>query len=168
MNPVYIPAIQTILANDMCLGIIGGKPKHSVFFVGFQGKCTENNSRRMVQCCVLIFALILETDVITRMLSASGSGEGVPLVQEVYIPHHTPCHTSYPSCHTHPTVSPITTPTPQHSTYAPCSSACWDAHTPAQVHGEIYTPGCAVNRMTGRCKNITLLQNSFAGGNNID
>ena len=38
LNPVYTPAIQTILANDMCLGIIGGKPKHSVFFVGFQGK----------------------------------------------------------------------------------------------------------------------------------
>ncbi len=38
LNPVYIPAIQTILAHDMCLGIIGGRPKHSVFFIGWQGE----------------------------------------------------------------------------------------------------------------------------------
>ena len=69
LNPVYTPAIQTILANDMCLGIIGGKPKHSVFFVGFQGKCAENNSRRMVKCCVLQFALIIETDVIMTLIN---------------------------------------------------------------------------------------------------
>ena len=46
LNPVYTPAIQTILANDMCLGIIGGKPKHSVFFVGFQGKSASSATNK--------------------------------------------------------------------------------------------------------------------------
>ena len=149
LNPVYIPAIQTILANDMCLGIIGGKPKHSVFFVGFQGKCTENNSRRMIQCSVLLFPLILETDGITRMHSTSGSGEFVPLVQECISPITPPAipPLSYPSCHTHPAVmhtpscQPHHDPPPiTHSTHAPCSSACWDTHTPTQVHTDIHPP----------------------------
>lgn len=29
--------MQSLLTLDHCVGIIGGKPKHSVYFVGFQG-----------------------------------------------------------------------------------------------------------------------------------
>ena len=32
----FLPPIQSLLALDHCVGIIGGKPKHSVYFVGFQ------------------------------------------------------------------------------------------------------------------------------------
>ena len=32
---LYLP-MQSLLALDHCVGIIGGKPKHSVYFVGFQ------------------------------------------------------------------------------------------------------------------------------------
>ena len=34
--------VQTLLTLDHCIGIIGGRPRHSVYFVGFQG---ENVSR---------------------------------------------------------------------------------------------------------------------------
>ena len=32
--------MQNLLSLDHCIGIIGGKPKHSVYFVGFQGEIT--------------------------------------------------------------------------------------------------------------------------------
>lgn len=37
LNPIYIPCIQGLLSLDYCVGIIGGRPKHSVYFIGFQG-----------------------------------------------------------------------------------------------------------------------------------
>lgn len=38
MNSAYGPCLTALLTLENCIGIIGGRPKHSLYFVGFQGK----------------------------------------------------------------------------------------------------------------------------------
>lgn len=38
LNPIYHPCIYSLFTHDLSVGIIGGRPKHSLYFVGFQGK----------------------------------------------------------------------------------------------------------------------------------
>ena len=37
MNPRYVPQLQTVLTWPHSIGIVGGRPSSSLYFVGFQG-----------------------------------------------------------------------------------------------------------------------------------
>ena len=38
VNPIYVTPLRTLFTLRSCMGIIGGKPKHSLYYVGFQGR----------------------------------------------------------------------------------------------------------------------------------
>lgn len=53
--------LQNILKLDCCIGIIGGKPKHSLYFVGFQGEKRDRTTFDLMM--MEINATLSEMDV---------------------------------------------------------------------------------------------------------
>lgn len=43
LNKTYIPFLKNILQLRQCIGIVGGKPKQSLYFAGYQGKINDFN-----------------------------------------------------------------------------------------------------------------------------
>lgn len=51
LNPLYIPSLQNIFSYQECVGLIGGKSGHSMYFLGFQGNEMIGLDPHICQMC---------------------------------------------------------------------------------------------------------------------
>ncbi|KAK3881551.1 hypothetical protein Pcinc_014023 [Petrolisthes cinctipes] len=54
LNPIYHPCIYSLFTHDLSVGIIGGRPKHSLYFVGFQEESLIHLDPHLVQDAVSV------------------------------------------------------------------------------------------------------------------
>ncbi len=52
MNSIYAPCLTSLLTLKHCIGIIGGRPRHSLYFVGYQGKVNFTLTVSVIKVCV--------------------------------------------------------------------------------------------------------------------
>lgn len=52
--------LQNILQLDCCIGIIGGKPKHSLYFIGFQGENLNHQHKSQIEFSTDGFAFVIK------------------------------------------------------------------------------------------------------------
>ncbi|XP_059099241.1 cysteine protease ATG4D-like [Tigriopus californicus] len=55
INPMYVATLKTFLTSEHSMGIIGGRPKHSLYFVGLQEDNLINLDPHLVQDSVNVF-----------------------------------------------------------------------------------------------------------------
>lgn len=48
-NSVYAPPLTALFSLKQGIGIIGGRPKHSMYFIGFQGDYTNEQKKKNFQ-----------------------------------------------------------------------------------------------------------------------
>lgn len=54
LNPIYAPCLYSLFTHDLCVGIIGGRPKHSLYFVGFQEDSLIHLDPHLCQDAVMV------------------------------------------------------------------------------------------------------------------
>lgn len=62
INPTYVASLKTFLTSENCMGIIGGRPKHSLYFVGLQEDNLINLDPHLVQDSVNVFHRSFDPD----------------------------------------------------------------------------------------------------------
>ncbi|ROT75524.1 Cysteine protease ATG4D [Penaeus vannamei] len=54
LNPIYESCLYALFTHDLCIGIIGGRPKHSLYFVGFQEESLIHLDPHLCQDAVMV------------------------------------------------------------------------------------------------------------------
>lgn len=54
LNPIYGSSVCSLFTHDLCIGIIGGRPKHSLYFVGFQEENLIHLDPHLCQDAVMV------------------------------------------------------------------------------------------------------------------